>query len=174
MAKLPFTKLSLKNDNQAINILHNEQNIEVKQYLPITTKMDMVTEIINNSIDENNFFNPIKLSLYTELGIIENYTNISFTDKQKEDIFKLYDLLKGNKIIEKVINVIPEAEYKNLIDTINKSIESIYNYKNSVMGILETVSTDYSNLDLNISKIREKLSDPNNMTFLKDVLTKLG
>lgn len=174
MAKLPFTKLSLKNDNQAINILHNEQNIEVKQYLPITTKMDMVTEIINNSIDENNFFNPIKLSLYTELGIIENYTNISFTDKQKEDIFKLYDLLKGNKIIEKVINVIPEAEYKNLIDTINKSIESIYNYKNSVMGILETVSTDYSNLDLNISKIQEKLSDPNNMTFLKDVLTKLG
>ena len=140
MAKLPFTKLSLKNDNQVINILHNEQNIEVKQYLPITTKMDMVTEIINNSIDENNFFNPIKLSLYTELGIIENYTNISFTDKQKEDIFKLYDLLKGNKIIEKVINVIPEAEYKNLIDTINKSIESIYNYKNSVMGILETVS----------------------------------
>ena len=174
MAKLPFTKLSLKNDNQAINILHNEQNIEVKQYLPITTKMDMVTEIINNSIDENNFFNPIKLSLYTELGIIENYTNINFTDKQKEDIFKLYDLLKGNKIIEKVINVIPEAEYKNLIDTINKSIESIYNYKNSVMGILETVSTDYSNLDLNISKIQEKLSDPNNMTFLKDVLTKLG
>ena len=174
MAKLPFTKLSLKNDNQVINIFHNEQNIEVKQYLPITTKMDMVTEIINNSIDENNFFNPIKLSLYTELGIIENYTNISFTDKQKEDIFKLYDLLKGNKIIEKVINVIPEAEYKNLIDTINKSIESIYNYKNSVMGILETVSTDYSNLDLNISKIQEKLSDPNNMTFLKDVLTKLG
>lgn len=174
MAKLSFTKLSLKNDNQVINILHNEQNIEVKQYLPITTKMDMVTEIINNSIDENNFFNPIKLNLYTELGIIENYTNISFTDKQKEDIFKLYDLLKGNRIIEKVINVIPEAEYENLIDTINKSIESIYNYKNSVMGILETVSTDYSNLDLNISKIQEKLSDPNNMAFLKDVLTKLG
>jgi hypothetical protein len=174
MAKLPFTKLSLKNNNEVAVILHNEQSIEVKQYLPINTKLDMITNIINNSIDENNFYNPVRIALYTELGIIENYTNINFTDKQKEDIFKLYDLLKGNGIINKVIDVIPKDEYDYLINNINGSIQSIYNYKNSVMGILEAVFTDYSNLDLNASEIQKKLADPENMTLLKEVLTKLG
>lgn len=174
MAKLPFTKLSLKNNNEVVTILHNEQSIEVKQYLPISTKLEMITNIINNSIDENNFYNPVRITLYTELGIIENYTNIGFTDKQKEDIFKLYDLLKGNGIINKVIDVIPKDEYDYLINNINGSIQSIYNYKNSVMGILEAVSTDYSNLDLNASEIQKKLADPENMTLLKEVLTKLG
>ena len=42
------------------------------------------------------------------------------------------------------------------------------------MGILDTISTDYSNLNLDASEIQKKLSDPNNLTLLKDVLTKLG
>ena len=42
------------------------------------------------------------------------------------------------------------------------------------MGILENISADYSSLDLEASKIQQKLADPNNMAFLKNVLTKLG
>ena len=44
----------------------------------------------------------------------------------------------------------------------------------TVYGILDTVTADYSNLDLNASEIQSKLADPENMKLLKDVLTKLG
>ncbi|WP_291627863.1 hypothetical protein [Clostridium sp.] len=40
--------------------------------------------------------------MFLELGIIEYYTNISFTEKQKEDVVKLYDILQSNDIIAKI------------------------------------------------------------------------
>jgi len=111
--------------------------------------------------------NPVKVDMYTELEIVEKYTNLTFTDKQKEDIEKLYDLLKGNGIIFKVCNAIPIEEIMELRN-------AIYTYRNSVLGILETISTDYSNLDFNATEIQKKLADPQNMELLKSVLTKLG
>ena len=39
------------------------------------------------------------------------YTNINFTDKQKEDPTKLYDILVSSGLVSKVINIIPVAEY---------------------------------------------------------------
>ena len=174
MAKLPFTKLSLKNNNEIKTINYNNQIIEVKQYLPINTKLELISNVINSSMDNNNFSNPVKEYLFLHLEIVENYTNITFTDKQKEDPCKLYDLLKGNGILDLITQNIPENEYDDLrIDT-SLCSKAIYDYRNSVMGILEAVSTDYSNLNLNATEIQKKLADPENMTLLKEVLTKLG
>ena len=100
--------------------------------------------------------------------------NLSFTEKQKEDYAKLYDLLEENGITKDLIGAIPEDEYAFLIDGINDSIEAVYKYQNSILGILETVSQDYSNLELDATKIQEKMANPDNLAMLKDVLTKLG
>ena len=102
------------------------------------------------------------------------YTNINFTEKQKEDPTKLYDMLISSGLFCEVINAIPEAEYHEIVSGIEDSVNAIYTYRNSVMGILDTISTDYSNLNLEASDIQSKIADPENMAFLKDVLTRLG
>ena len=51
---------------------------------------------------------------------------------------------------------------------------NLYQYHNSALGIMQAISTDYSNLNLEASEIQEKLADQNNLTLLKDVITKLG
>ena len=38
---------------------------------------------------------------------------------------------------------------------------------------LEAATTDYKNLDLEASDIQKKIADPDNLTLLKDVITKL-
>ena len=85
----------------------NEQDIEVKQYLPISEKLTLISNVLNNAHDENNFSNPVKVNLFTALEIMYAYTNINFTDKQKEDPVKLYDLLSGSKLYDKIIENIP-------------------------------------------------------------------
>ena len=99
MAKLAFSKLGLKVNNQVVNINYNEQIIEVKQYISVNDKLELISDVINKSVDEHSFSNPVKTSVFTALGIIEYYTNISFTEKQKEDPVKLYDLLHGNGLL---------------------------------------------------------------------------
>jgi hypothetical protein len=42
------------------------------------------------------------------------------------------------------------------------------------MGILEMITSDYSELNLNAQNIQRALGDPDNLTLLKDVMTKLG
>ena len=173
MAKVSFTKLGLKKKEEIKNITINDQVIEVKQYLPISDKINIITNVIENSADDNNFANPVKVEVFANLEIMYAYTNISFTDKQKEDPTKLYDLLEENGVIAEVIAAIPENEYALLLGWIDETIEAFYTYRNSVMGIMEQISEDYSNLSLDATEIQQKLADPQNLELLKSIMTKL-
>lgn len=174
MAKVSLTKLGLKINQEIKTITFNEQEIEVKQYLPINDKFTIISNIINNSADEYSFANPVKIKVFTTLEIINNYTNINFTDKQKEDGAKLYDLLYSSGLVDAIYEVLPYSEREEITDGVWDSIRSIYSYKNSVMGILDNISTDYNNLNLDATEIQQKIGDPENMALLKQVLTKLG
>jgi hypothetical protein len=174
MAKIGFTKLSLKRKNEVKTITINNNQIEIKQYLPVNEKLDLIARVINGAHDQNNFPNPIKIEVIGTLEMIMAYTNISFTEKQKEDIPKLYDLLEENGVIKDIISQIPEDEYNFIIDGINKTVDAVYTYNNSVLGILESISQDYSNLDFDIQKLQNDIANPENLKLVKDVLTKLG
>jgi hypothetical protein len=174
MAKIPFTKLQLKKINESKEFTYNEQIITVKQYLPIADKLALIGRVLNAASDEYNFANPVKLDMYLSLEIVFTYTNLSFTDKQKEDIGKLYDLLEENDIFDKVIELLPEQEYTTLWEGVVELADNIYAYQTSVLGILDAVGRDYKDLDLDAQKIQQELNDPNNMALLKSVLTKLG
>ena len=174
MAKIPFTKLGLKKIEDTKNITICGQMVEVKQYLPSSDKINIITNVIENSADDNNFANPVKVEVFANLEIMYAYTNISFTDKQKEDPTKLYDLLEENGVIAEVIAAIPENEYALLLGWIDETIEAFYTYRNSIMGIMEQISADYSNLSLDATEIQQKLADPQNLELLKNVVTKLG
>ena len=174
MAKVSFTKLGLKK-NEEVGILHiNGQDIEVKQYLPINEKLELISSVINSAADENNFSNPAKENVFLTLEILYHYTNINFTDKQKEDPVKLYDLVVSSGLVNKVTDLIPEEELDEVINGVAQSVKAIYTYKNSALGILESISQDYSALNLDATEIQQKLADPDNMALLKQVLTKLG
>lgn len=175
MAKVAFTKLGLKRKDEVKTVNINNNVIEVKQYLPINDKLALISRVINLSHDSsNNFANPVQVEVIGTIEIISAYTNLSFTEKQKEDYAKLYDLLEENGITKDLIGAIPEDEYAFLIDGINDSIEAVYKYQDSILGILEIISQDYSNLDFDATKIQQQLADPDNLSLLKDVLTKLG
>lgn len=174
MAKVSFTKLGLKVNQDIKTIEYNEQIIEVKQYLPINDKFEIISNVLNNAHDENNFSNPVKIDLYMTLEILYAYTNINFTDKQKEDPAKLYDLVAGSGLATAVLAAIPEEEYNTISIGVYRTIESVYAYRHSALGILESISTDYSNLNFDASEIQSKLADPENLELLKSIMTKLG
>lgn len=174
MAKVGFTKLGLKMNQEVNKIVINEQEIEVKQYLPINDKLAFISNVLNNAYDGTNYPNWIKIDMMTDLEMVYTYTNINFTDKQKEDICKLYDLLTCGGVFEAVEKAIPHAELEAVRSSVRTMAHAIYEQKNSVLGILEAVTTDYSNLDLDATAIQQKLADPENMALLKGIMEKLG
>lgn len=173
MAKVALTKLGLKSNTEIKTVEWNGQNIEVKQYLPIEAKLDLISDIANKSLDENPYYNPARIKIFVRLEIILAYANINTTDKQREDIFKLYDMFAG-ELGDKILESIPVEEYNFISQTTWQIIEGIYRYKNSAMGIMENLTADYSALDLDATEIQKKIGDPNNLELLRSILTKLG
>ena len=49
MAKVAFTKLGLKlNKDNVKTITFNDQEIEIKQYLPVNDKLALISRVINS------------------------------------------------------------------------------------------------------------------------------
>lgn len=174
MAKIAFTKLGLKPNKEIKTIVWNEQTIEILQYLPVDEKLQLISRIINNSAEDMKFYNVGKVDMFTALEIIYAYTNINFTEKQKEDICKLYDLLVSSGLYSAIMKEIPKAEKEWIEDVVMDSIGNIYNYQNSILGILDSVTQDYSNLNLDAENIQQKIADPENLELLKGIMTRLG
>lgn len=179
MAKVSYAKLDLKvcNDIHCINYTNSKGEsltIEVKSYLPIEEKMVMITKILNQSNDSNGYYNIMRVKIFTVLEVVYAYTNLNFTEKQKENSLKLYDSLVSSGLFNQIKELIPDDEWTEIEQTITVSMDNIYHYKNSIVGILDTVSSDYANLNLDATQIQAALADPNNLELLKSVLTNLG
>lgn len=173
MAKVAFTKLQLKEDKSVVQVPYKDQTIEVRQYLPIREKLEILQNIVNKSLgDEARYPNEVKIDFYYALEMIYHYTNISFTEKQKEDEPKLYDMLKANGLISLILDAIPEA--KEMKFYVNTVIGKVYTYQNSAMGILENISSDYSNLNFDMSQLQAQISDPDTLKLLKSVGPMIG
>lgn len=176
MAKIPFTKLKCKiNDSIKEVKLNDEITIEVKQYLPIQEKLQLIGDVVMQAHDQDaNFSNPVKAAVFRDLEVVFAYTNLTFTEKQREDFPKLYDMLLSSGYLIKIIEVIPEKEYEAIVKGVEDSIEAVYKYQNSVFGVLDSIVTDYGDLNFNIEDLKEKLAGLDNMELLKSITSNLG
>lgn len=175
MAKVPFSKLGAKYFVHAVPVQFNNQTISVMQYLPIQDKLEMIGKILEISHEQDaNYANPVKIDVYTEMYILEYYTDISFTAKQKEDIPKLYDACAQSGLIAAVLGAIPESELKCIREGIERTVKSVYSYQNSVLGIMDAIGVDYQDIGADANNIYAKIADPKNLNLLRDILTKMG
>ena len=176
MAKVPFTKLKCKIDDSVKELkLSDGTIVEVKQYLPIQEKLSLVGKVIELAHDQDfNYSNPMKTQVFLELEILFAYSNIVCTDKQKEDLPKLYDALKSSGILLAVLDLIPAEEIHLLSVGVHDSAEAFYAYQNSILGVLDVIKTDYKNMKLDIDSLIESVADPTVVSFVKDMLTNVN
>lgn len=176
MAKFSYTKLNAKVNQEVltIEVEGNTNPIEVRQYLPIDEKLGLIGRVIELAHDGNNFSNPLKLKVYYTLEMIRAYTNISFTEKQMEIPNKLYDSLLSSGWVCRIFALIPESETSIIWNGLKDTVDAYYSYHNSILGILENMSTDYSNLGFDISELQNKLANGENIDLIKNILDKLG
>jgi len=152
MAKVTFSNLKLKLNKEIKSI--EGTDIEVLQYLPIEDKYALINTVLEQS-KQDYIFNPCLLDAYFNLYIILMYTNISFTEKQKEEPLKLYNILKSNGLIDKIIMTMNEEEYNDLVNKMNQQIQDIYKNQNSFAGTISNLFSSISEQADEIQKLVE-------------------
>ena len=170
MAKVAYSKLNCKLNTEIKTVEVADVAIDVRQYLPIQEKLALIGRVIELAHEQDaNYSNPVKADVYMLMEMVFAYTNITFTDKQQEEFLKTYDLLKSNKFFENFYNHMKNDEYNQLKEWIIDALTHIYQYNNSLMGMLENSQTNFDNLNLDAEEIRSKLADPENLTLLKQI-----
>ena len=113
MAKPTYAKLKLSTDIAPKELEWGEQKIEIKQYLSIQDKLEFIGDVLNAAADDNRFYSQGKVDMFFAINVIEKYTNLSITDKQKENSIKLYDEIKASGFYDNVDDctylITPEA-----------------------------------------------------------------
>lgn len=174
MAKVSLNKLIPIKSLQDKVIKINDVEVTVKQYLPTEKKAELISAILNNTVEENNDFNDFKVVILTAIEMIMYYTNISITDTQLKDIPKLYDLLVLNKIWEQVKQEIPEDEYNFITTELNNEIVRLRTFFHSALGVLGAIQQDYNLSSLNIDELINKLKTDKSLALVKDIIEKAG
>ena len=161
MAKVPFTKLYTKEELGKVKIFTwNEQEIEVKQYLSLVDKSIIANNLIAE-IDENTYYlNPSIIESTFEMLVVMNYTNVSFTDKQKgEDIIKTYNILKEIGFIKEVISAIPEQEFSQLKYFCFQFLDNVITYKASANAIINNFVATTEKTDINLQNTLDNIKN---------------
>lgn len=136
MAKLSLNKLNL-NKKQDIKIVSFEGNeIEVAQYLDIASKSGLINAAVRGSVIDG-IVDEILLDAYLHLFIVERYTNISFTQKQKENLLETFDLLDSNKFFNVIIEGMAENEYEYIFTMAKRLMNSLNEYNKNVVSIFQ-------------------------------------
>lgn len=175
MAKVSFNKLNKIKNLPTIKYSFGDFEIEVEQYLPLEEKISLIEKVISQAGNgEEGFFNIVKLKAYYRIEMLKAYTNISFTDKQLEDIPKLYDALILNDIWTTVGNAIPESERNYIWENIIELAREVTTYNNSILGVIKTMTSETMASQLDLTGIFEELRNPEELKLLKSMVQKTG
>ena len=139
--KVSYANLKLKIDTDVNTFDFQGQKVEVLKYLPVEDKYDLVMITLQKA-KEDGVYNPLKLDIFFHLHLVYMYTNLSFTDKQRENELRLYDCLVSNGFVDKLVDTISENEYNYLFNMINEIVKTEMKYKNSAAGVIHTLVQD--------------------------------
>ena len=135
MAKVSYASLKIKTNTDVHTVQFNNMEIEVLQYLPVEDKYDLIMIALQKA-EENGIYNELKLDMFFHLNLVYLYTNLSFTEKQKENESKLYDCIKSSGLLDNILNALNEDEYDELYNMLMVIKTDSMKYKTTAAAIL--------------------------------------
>lgn len=158
-----MSKISFLTIDEKCNTFNLAPEVEVKvlQYLPIEQKNDIIQLTLQNS-EENGVFNYLLLDMYFHLYICYLYTDIDFTEEEKENPANTFDVLTSTGVLNQVIATMNPDEYKALHQILDTSVENKIKYNNTLASVINSF---VEQMPINAEKAGEIISNFNPEKF---------
>jgi len=180
-------------------ITFNNNFIQVKQYLPIEDKLNIIESVVNLSFTEKQdnsnikYYNTAIRIVAFDYFLAKFYTDLEIPDLDEVDIFTVYDILakivfdvskeelkryKKEEIlpeynlINNIKNIIPKDELEFLNFHINKRIKEEFRCMNEEKTFLNIISKFLGNINESIPEFVETMNNLDGEKFdtLKEIL----
>ncbi len=151
METIIFDSLNLNINDEVKKIKIADKEIAVKNYLSIDDKVTLIQLVLQQATD-SDIYNSLLLEAYFNLYLVFFYTNLEFTDEQKENALDTYDLLESNGVIDLVINAIDKEEYEDLYDALLEQRDLNIKYQTSVTYSVSHLINSFNDFTKNLNE----------------------
>ena len=153
MAKVGLNKLNL-NKKADVKIVQFEGNeIEVSQYLDIASKSSLISAAVRGAVI-NGIVDEVLLDAYLHLFIVDKYTNITLTAKQRENLLEVFDTLESNKFFDVIIEAMAENEYDYIFTMAKRLTNNLNEYNKNIISMFSGLEDTIQQI---ISQAQNKL-----------------
>lgn len=146
-----LTGLELQEEKITIN--WNEQDIEVKGYLSMDKKREMINWVISQSRrGKAGNLSVIDLEKKWDIAIVNYYTNFKFDIINKDYYNEVYDILNTNNFFDLIVTSIPAKEYSFISEKFKEEVDKDNEYQMTIAANIEKM---FGSLKESISQSEE-------------------
>lgn len=146
-----LTGLELQEEKITIN--WNEQDIEVKGYLSMDKKREMINWVISQSRrNKAGNLSVIDLEKKWDIAIVNYYTNFKFDIINKDYYNEVYDILNTNNFFDLIVTSIPAKEYSFISEKFKEEVDKDNEYQMTIAANIEKM---FGSLKESISQSEE-------------------
>lgn len=171
---MKYSELNLREpevENRTIK-LNSGVDLEVRIYLPIDDKANLITWAINLALDDKTgCISPVRFEVCFALGVVKWYAGVEFDDDVS--LSDIYDMFEQNDVINQIMGAIPVSEIDFVRDLARDTAEDIVRYNNSFAGIIQNTNIDTLALSDEVTNIVNALKDNKDLeqlAVIKDVV----
>ena len=125
---MKFSELNLITDQSVTEVTFNKQTFNVYNYLPTRDKANLIEITLQESYEQEGWYNPIKLDWFFYANIVMVYT----------DLAEFYDKVKTSGLLAKIIKAIPKKEYDELFKMMEDMLAARQKLESSVVNKIIT------------------------------------
>lgn len=176
MKEIAFNTMGIQPNIGVKEVDFKSMVLEVRTYLPIDDKTQFIQFVVNGALDEmTGTFSPLRTEVYFAIAVCRWYAGITFTEEDLVNVAAVYDALETNGVIDTIVSEIPEEEMGFISSLVEETTKDIARYNSSAAGIIQSMNSDASGLDTQITQILDKIKNSEGLeqlAVIKDVVGK--
>ena len=136
MSRINFKDIKLAEpDLTPMVITYNEQEIEVKKFISIEDKYNLISITLQEA-EEGGVYNEVKMLMYYSLNLVYKYANIQFEAEDRIDPSVTFDKLNQSGFMSAIIKAIPKEEQEMLYNALITQMERNMKDGNSIAEVI--------------------------------------
>jgi hypothetical protein len=178
MEKIALSNFMLE-EPKTTEITINETTFIIYNDIPYEELLAHIQWAILLIVDDKGYIsNPIKQTVQ-ELVAVAAFTNIDFSKLElatitHSELYEMYDIIKKTGILKAVYENVCTDQLKFYDETLTKTLYSITDYRNSVAGIVELLSTQNTEMKERFQTVLDEFQDEEKVGNILKIAEAMG
>ena len=172
MDKINIINLGMAEQNEPTTLTIGAAEVQIKPVVAYEELFATIQWAVTFIVDDRPFVSGPLYRVIREMSLAKMYTNLDVAPMEligfsAGELYEWFDILESHNVFEKIREVASAKQIAFFEETLDKTVNSLVQYRNSAAGILEKIKVDNQNSADAVAAITKMLDNPDEMSQIK-------